>query len=308
MKLYITILALFVTLQLFGQNITFFKTTGKKNLHYLEFSNDNVKVYKMGSYFDKAGSGSAIILIDTLMMTGENEFKGEQFTLKKNNTHYTLVTENGKEYETEPENDLNRVNSELNNAYYLKSYFDLSDKLNREFPLNHYTFRNGYYAWQKQPNKTISHNKFIVQTDKEIAKIYDSIYIEQAALIRTTNFITEKVGQVNYSILKDSISKLPIDYRPQSGYFDNSVYKMVKSNPEYFYKLLQDFPKSKTFIYSAVDHDKELVKELKRVDGYDNLKKEFIKDYKYGKTMSYRIIGTYVIIAGLLTWLIIAQP
>jgi hypothetical protein len=44
------------------------------------------------------------------------------------------------------------------------------------------------------------------------------------------------------------------------------------------------------------------------VQGYDDLKKEFFKDYKYGKTMPYRIFGTYAIFAGLLTWLIIAQP
>ena len=218
------------------------------------------------------------------------------------------LTVNGKKYETEPENDLNKVNSELNNAYCLKSYFDISDKLNKEFSLYHYTFRNGYYAWEKQPNKTISHDKFIEQIDKEIVIIYGSISSKQTSLTKTTNFITANVRQANYSILKDSISTLPIDYRPQSGYFDKSVYQMSKANPEYFYKLLQDFPTSKKFIYFAVDQDKELIKQLKQVQGYDDLKKEFFKEYKYGKTMPYRIIGTYAIIAGLLTWLIIAQP
>lgn len=263
MKSFITIVTLLVSFQIFGQDVTFFKTTGKRNLHYLEFSSDNVKVYKMGSYYDNAGSGSAIILTDTLMFTKKNEFKGKQFTVSKNETHYTLITNNGKKYKTEPENDLNKLNSALNNAYFLKSHFDLSRKLNRTFPLNHYPFINGYYAWQKQPNKTISHHKFIEQTDKEIALIYDSISIKQAAFIKTTTFITDNSGQTNYSLLKDSIRTLPIDYRPQSGYFDQSVYHMAKSNPEYFYKLLQDFPKSKTFIYFAVDHDKDLVKALK---------------------------------------------
>lgn len=308
MKLSITILTILVSFQIFGQNIAFFKTTRKKNLHYLEFTNYNVKVYKMGSYFDIASSGSAIILTDTLVFTKENEYIGKLYTLFKNETYYTLISDNGKKYNTVPENDLNKVNTELNNAYCLKSYFDLSDKLNKEFPLYHYTFRNGYYVWEKQPNKTISHNKFIELTDKEIVIIYDSIYRKQTALTKTTNFITNNVGQANYSILKDSISILPIDYRPQSGYFDKSVYQMAKTNPEYFYKLLQDFPTSKKFIYFAVDQDKELIIQLKQVQGYDNLKKEFLKEYNFGKTMPYRIIGTYAIVAGLLTWLIIAQP
>ena len=308
MKLSITILTLLVSFQIFGQDITFFKTTGKRNLHYVEFSKDNVKVYKMGSYFDKAGSGSAIILTDTLILTKENEFKGKLYTLIKNETHYILLSEKGKKYEIELENNINKVNTELNNAYCLKSYFDLSDKLNKEFPLYHYTFRNGYYAWQKQPKKTIRHDIFMEQTDKEIIEIYDSIYRKHTALTKTTNFITDNAGQASYSILKDSISTLPVDYRPRSGYFDKSVYQMAKSNPEYFYKLLQDFPTSKTFIYFAVDNDKELVEKLKQAQGYDDLKKEFFKEYKYGKTMPYKIIGTYAIIAGLITWLIIAQP
>jgi hypothetical protein len=83
---------------------------------------------------------------------------------------------------------------------------------------------------------------------------------------------------------------------------------MSKANQEYFFKLLQDFPTSKKFIYFAVDQDKELIKQLKQVQGYDDLKNEFFKENKSGKTMPYRVIGTYAIIGGLLTWLIIAQP
>jgi hypothetical protein len=248
MRLSIIILTLLVSTNIFGQN-TFLKTTGKNNLHYLELSNDNVLVYKMGRYFDKAGSGSAIILTDTLILTKENEFKGKQYSLIKIETYYTLLAENGKEYEAEPENDLKKVNSELNNAYYLKSYFGLSDKLNNEFPLYHYTFRNGYYAWEKHLNKTICQNEFIEQTDKEIAIIYDSISRKQAEFTKTTIFITDNVSQANYTTLKDSISTLPIDYRPQSGYFDKSVYQISKANPENFYKLLQDFPTSVKLIW-----------------------------------------------------------
>lgn len=307
MRLSITILTLFISLQIFGQDSTFLKTTDKKNLHYVEICNNNVKVYKMGRYFDKAGTGPAILKTDTLVFIKQNEFKGKYYTLLKNEKIYSLISDNGKKYQTEPENRL-KINKELNNAYCLKSYFDLSDKLNKEFPLYHYTFRNGYYAWEKQPQKSINQTAFIQQTDKEIAIIYDSISEKQNDFTKTINFIIYNVKQANYKTLKDSISTLPIDWRPQNGYFDKSVFHMSKTNPEYFYKLLQDFPTSKKYIYIAVDHDKELVKQLKQVQGYDDLKKEFFKDYKYAKTMPYRIIGTYAIIAGLLTWLIIAQP
>jgi hypothetical protein len=308
LKSSITIITLLISFQISGQSITFLKTIGKRNLHYLEFSIDTVKVYKMGSYFDKAGSGSAILLTDTLVSAKENEFKGKLYTLFKNDTRYTLLSDTGKKLETEPENDLDKVNLELNNAYFLKSYFDLSDKLNKEFPLYHYTFRNGYYAWEKQLNKTISHNKFILQTDNKIAIICDSISKKHTALTKTTDFICANVTQVDYSILKDSISTLPIDYRVQCGYFDKSVYEMTTANPVNFYKLLRDFPAGKTFIYFAVEQDKNLIEKIKQVPGYDTQKREFLKEYNFGKTMPYRIIGTYAIVIGILTWLIISQP
>lgn len=308
MKAAITILTLFISFQIFGQAVVFFKTTGKKNLHYLEFKKDSVKVYKMGFYVDVAGEGSAIILTDTLVFTKENEWRGSQYRLTRKENQYTLLSRSGKAYKTEPETNMDKVNTELNNAYYLKSYFDLSKKLNKEFPLNYFSFRNGYSAWHKQPNKAIGHDQFCTQTDKEMASMYKSISGKHTALTKTTDFIINHAKDVDYSILKDSIRTLPMEYQSQSRYFDNSVYQTVKTNPVYFYKLLQDFPTGKRLIYSAVNHDKELVQQLKQVQGYDALKKEFFKDYKFGKTILYKIVGMYAIIAGLLTWLIVAQP
>ena len=307
LNLFISILTFFISFQVLGQNSTFLKTTNKKTRHYIELSNEYVKVYKMGRYIDKAGTGPAILNTATLVITKQNEFKGKFYTLLRNETVYTLISDNGKKYQTEPESEL-KVNTDLNNAYCLKSYFDLSHKLNQEFPLYHHSFRNGYYAWAKHPDKSVNHYKFIAQTKRELEMIYYNVSKEQHAFTNTTNFIATNAGKVNYSILKDSISTLPIDYRPQSGYFDKSVYEMAKANPEYFYKLLKDFPTSKQFIYLAVDHDKELVNQLKQVQGYNDLKKDFLEDYKFGKTMPHRFFGMYAIIAGLLTWLIIAQP
>jgi hypothetical protein len=308
MKILIAILSLLLTTQVLGQNSIFYKTTGKKHFHYIEFVGEHVIVYKMGFYIDKAGSGPAVLLTDTLIKSNGVEYKGKNYALIKSGQNYILRNDTFKGLYTEQENNIKKINTELNNAYCLKSYVDLSDKLNKEYPLNNYTFRNGYYAWRDKTNKSINHNDFKFQTDKEIKSLYDSISTKQNAFTKTTNFITSNAGQIIYSTLRDSIRTLPIDWRPNSGYFDKVVYQMAKSNPAYFYKLLQDFPTSKSFIYNAVKQDKELVKQLKAVQGYDDLKKEFFKEYKFGKNMVYRVVGTYIIVAGLITWLIVAQP
>lgn len=308
MRKSIIILSFFLTNQIFGQTSVFYKTVRKKNFHYIEFKTDKVLVYKMGWYIDKAGSGPAITLTDTLFKNEQLNYQGKIYSLKQVENKFTLQSDKLKPLQVEQETNFEKVNTELNNAYCLKSYFDLSDKLNNEFPLNHYTFRNGYYAWRDRTDKSVNHTKFIEQTDKTIKQIYDSTSLKQTTYIRTTNFILNNLAQVSYSTLIDSIKTLPIDWKPQSGYFDKVVYQMTKSKPEYFYKLLQDFPSSKTLIYYAINHDKDIVKQLKQVQGYDNLKKEFFKDYKFGKTMGIKTIATYAVFGGLLTWLIIAQP
>lgn len=297
MNRHFAILTLLISFQISGQNATCLKTTDKKQLHYLEFNNKTVTVYKMGRYFDKGGTTPVLLQTDTLNFTGANEYKGKFYSLVKGGANYTLKSTKGKKYETAPESKI-KINTELNHAYCLKSYIDLSLKLNEEFPLSHYTFRNGYSAWEKLSTKSIDPKEFIRQTNSEITLLYDSISKKQRAFTITLNYITNNVNQTNYTLLKDSLSTLPLTWRSQHGYFDKSVYQMSKAFPEYFYKLLQDFPSAKTFIYSAVNHDKYLVKQLKQVRGYDSLKKEFLNDYKSQKSMKFRGIAIYAIVIG----------
>lgn len=267
----------FILFNSFGQNKVFYKTAKKQNFHYVELNNSFAIVYKMGFYLDKAGTGSAILKVDTLIKNSEHDFKGNSYALIKQSDNIYLQTNNSKKIDLVSEPDLSKVNTKLNNAYCLKSYFDLSEKLNKEFPLYHYSFRNGYYAWNKLTQRSIGHNEFIVLTDNEIKIIYDSISNKQKQLTNAASFIKENAGKIEYSVLKDSLSKLPVEYCPQSCYFSKSVYQIAKADPNNFYRILEDFPANKTIIYFAVDEDKELVKRLKQVQGYDKLKKEFSK-------------------------------
>lgn len=308
MKISITFILFFSTFQLFGQHSIFYKSTGKGNLHYIELIHNRAIVYKMGWYIDKAGSGPAVTLIDTLFKGNSLEFKGKYYLLQIDQGRLTQQGHKKWRQQVVQENNIVSIYTELNHAYCLKSFFDLSDRLNKEYPLYHYTFRNGYYAWANRPDKGSMPDQFITQTNKEIQFLYDSISSEQNRFTQTTEFILRNVNQSNYSIIKDSLKKLPIRYSSQFGYFNKSVYEVVKSNPVYFYRLLQDFPNDRKYIWLAVDSDRKLIKQLKRIDGYDELKKEFVKDYNFNKSMGYKIIGTYTVVAALITWLIIAQP
>jgi len=273
----IFIAALFILLNSSGQNNVFYKTSKKQNVHYATLNDSFAIVYKMGYYKDKAGTGPAVLKTDTLVRISGQDFKGKSYLISKQAGILYLMTENAKKNTLVTEPDMSKVNTELNNAYFLKSYFALSDKLNKEFPLNHYSFRNGYYAWDRITKRNISHHEFIRQTDKEINSVYDSISNKQQLFTNTARFIKENAGRTDYSFLRDSLFKLPVEFCPRSCYFSKSVYQLAKADPKNFYKILEDFPDYKTIIYFAVDEDKELVRRLMQVQGYDKLKKEFSK-------------------------------
>lgn len=291
----------------FGQTTSVYKTIKKRNFHYADVTTETAMVYKMGKYIDKGVSGFAVLKMDTLYKLSETYFKGKYYSLNKVDGNFILHTDKAEKLAMEIEPDLDKVNQELNNAYYLRGYFDLGEKLNNEFPLYHYTFRNGFYGWDKLEQRSYNHEDFMQFTDNEINVVYDSISKKQARLTKASSFIKENSAKLDYSQLRDSLRILPVDYRTESEYFGQSVYNIAKANPESFYKILEDFPSDKTKVYFAVEGDKELIRQLKAVEGYDSLKKEFIKEYKFDRSFTYRIIATYAIAGGLLTWLILSQ-
>jgi hypothetical protein len=85
------------------------------------------------------------------------------------------------------------------------------------------------------------------------------------------------------------------------------VNEVSKRRPEYFFRIAEDFPNNRNIIFTAVEDDKKVINALKLANGNEKIKKEFFKDYKFGKTMVYRVIGTYAVFTGLITWLIVAQ-
>lgn len=202
---------------------------------------------------------------------------------------------------------MSKVNVDLNNAYYIKSYYDLSTRLDKEFPLFHFSFYSGYGAWDRLKEKGLDHESFMLLTNSDIRSVYDSIAKDETRHTNTTNFIKENAGSVGNSQLRDSLRTLPVTYCPNSCYFIRSVYAMAKADPVVFYQILEDNPSNKTIVHYAVSDDKELIKRLSAVDGYNSLRREFIKDRRYDRSIPYRVFGAYAVIAGLITWLIISQ-
>jgi hypothetical protein len=184
----------------------------------------------------------------------------------------------------------------------------MSADLNNAYPLNHHTFRNGIHSWEVLKNKEVDYLQFRDFTVTRHKEIKDSITRLQDTYVLLTSYLIKNLKTLEYDALKDSLTNLPADYRSVSWYFGTVVNEVAKQRPECFFRLADDFPNKKSLIFIAVEENKEVIEGLKRVDTHLEIKKEFFKDRRFGKTLPYRILATYAIVGGLLTWLIVSQP
>ena len=286
-----------------------FQTQGKMRLHYVDLRGTGGKVYSMGRYLDKAGSGYSIAATDTLIIHEDGSYSGNKTkVVKENNKLYLIIT--GKKtskflLNTVKDPDLSNYN--LNNAYYLDHYFKMCEELNKLYPLNHNSFRNGFWMWKEIPNKSMDYLVFRDFADKRLKEIKDSISEVQNRYVRLTNYIIGNLQTPDYHLLKDSLTKLPAEYKSSSWYYGTVVNEIAKQRPEYFFRLAEDFPDNQNLIFGSIENSKQVIQGLKAVEGHGDAKKAFFKDRRFGRTMPYKIIATYAIVGGLIALLIASK-
>jgi len=306
-----TTLLLFIHLFVLSQNNTnrtVLQTNNKTHLYYVDLNDADGKVYALGSYLDKAGTGYSLVATDTVERQPDGSYAGKDVQIVSENERLYLVTasNNGKRFSLAPVKSLDITNNKLNNAYYLDHYFQMSEELNKAYPLYQHSFRNGFSSWKKLQNKEITHEQFRGFVDQHLQKFKDSIVQAQNRYVVLTNYIISNLKTFDYTPLRDSLVKLPAEYKYQSWYFGTVINEVSKQRPEYFFRLAEDFPANRSLIFGAVEDNKEVIRELKLVEGHDQIKKEFFKERRSDKTMLYKIIGAYAMIGGLIA-LLIAQ-
>lgn len=287
---------------------TFLQTNNKLHLYYVELGDSAAYVFEMGRYLDKGGSGYAIDHTDTLSRQPTGNYLGKTTQIEKENNNYYLLTnlKKTKKFFIDAVKNISTVNIHLNNAYFLGSYFKLAEAINIKYPLQHQSFRNGFSAWDDLSNKEADVKLFRVFTDERLKKMKDSITHLQDGFTALANYIIRDGKTLQYQVLKDSLLKLPATFSGSGSYYGSVVSAIAKQNPAYFFRLAEDFPENRSLIFSAVPNDSELINGLKTVEGYDEIKKQFFKDRKFNKTIFYRIVGTYAVIAGVVALLIVS--
>lgn len=292
------------------ENPIYLEIKNKSQLCYVEMNLSTATVYQIGSYLDVAGTGPSFRSIDTLMKQSDGSFVGKKSSLMTRNqkNYLTVTSKKTKEYQLDTSENLNKVYLTLNNAYFLDRFFIMSNELNKIYPLNHYSFRNGFSRWKVLQGKEMEHHQFRGYADIQLKNISDSIIAIQNQYSALHQWLVLNIHTIEYNSLKDSLIKLPTSNESTSSYFGNVVKELSKQKPEYYFKLAEDLPEHKNMIFYAVENNKEVVESLKAVEGHDQVKKEFLKERKFNRTMPFKIIGAYIIAAGLIILLIVAQP
>jgi hypothetical protein len=288
---------------------SFYQAKNWGRLYYADLNDATAYVYAMGGYLDKAGTGYSIRKTDTLTRQPDGSYNGGTTKIITENSKRWLVIEEKKARRLllEPAKDAALVNTNLNNAYYLDSYFKMSEVLNKAYPLQHHSFRNGFYTWKNLPNKEMEYMLFKAFANGRLKSIRDSIGNVHDGYSALMNDIIQNLKTSSYDTLKARLTKLPAEYRSSSWYYGTVVNEAARQQPAYFFRLAADFPANRSLIFMAVEDDKAVVKGLKAAEGQDEMKKAFFKDRRFGKTMPYKTVGIYAVAAGLITWLIVSQ-
>jgi len=292
-----------------GAGRTFLQTNSKTHLYYVDMDNSAAVVYDVGKYLDKAGMGYSIKKTDTLARQADGSYSGNALKIIRENNRLYLVREDRKgrkfRIDTVPSSTVFHTN--VNNAYYLDSYFRMSRDLNNAYPLFHHSFRDGFRTWKELPDKELDYLQFMEFAHNHISNIRDSISKLQVSRTALTNYIIKNISTLEYNTLKDSLAKLPPEYAGQSRYYSEVINAAAVKRPEYFFRLAEDFPANRSLIFSSVENNKEVFGRMKTVEGHDEIKKEFFKERKFEKSMPYLVIGAYAALGGLITLLIVSQ-
>lgn len=141
----------------------------------------------------------------------------------------------------------------------------MSERLNRKYELNHFSFRNGFYSWNEIAEKDIYYLEFRNIVDNLIRKIEDSISLQQDQFISRTKDLIKNVENMAYTEFKNSINKIPAEYPHKSNYYITVVREISKNKKEYVISLYKDFPGNRELIELAVDDDRALRQKLKDI-------------------------------------------
>jgi|GEM_PF-3429830 len=261
--------------------IQYLKGKTKGRLYYARVEGSQARLFKMGSYLDKAGSGFSIISVDTLLQQTNDVFANDKVQMRKQGDVYE-VTLQEKQFNLKTA-DAEKVKTDINNGYYLKNYFAMADELNKEYQMQDYSFRIGFWSWPHiaEERKSQDIDQFSAFTDALLQQIRDSVGRQHTAYENITGTLLEKMSTIDYNALLDGLKQLPAEWAGSSLYFSTVIHEVSAKRPEFFFRLAQDLPASqRSLIFYSASTKREVKDKLREVEADPAIKKAFFGSKK----------------------------
>ncbi|MFT3674318.1 MAG: hypothetical protein QM781_00325 [Chitinophagaceae bacterium] len=259
--------------------IQYLKGKIKGRVYYAQVQGNEVRLFKMGGYLDKAGTGFSIISIDTLQQQSNAVFANAKTQMRREGDVYEVTVQGKKENQLELKPaDAEKVKADINNGYYLKNYFAMADELNAEFQMQHYSFRGGFWSWRTMHDeyKRQDIDQFRKNTDAYLQQIKDSVGRLHTTYENLTGTLLEKMSTLEYNTLLDGVKQLPAEWAGTSLYFSTIIHEVSAKRPEFFFRLAQDLPVSqRSLIFYSASNKKEVKDKLREVEADPAIKRAF---------------------------------
>ena len=290
---------------------------GKKMLSYykesvyVELAEPYATVYKLGKVYDKGMYGLSINYIDTLAKqpgTTEGFYTGKRTQLSQSGNKYYLKldktgSKTNRPIELNLSDNIEKDYLEINKAYWMDAFVNLSTEINSQFSIQHYSFR-GYNHFDMGNQQLLPYEQFKILADKKINELRDSLVFKHSNYTSITNEVLDNFRTIDYGFLKERIEKLG---KTPDGfdYFNVIIKKVSSEKPEWFYKLAEDIPSNKELMFASV-YGSSVVKKLKAVETDSPVKKEFLKYKRKDRRFTFEAIGISIMGAALLAFALLS--
>ena len=268
---------LFITTA-YGQNdtaITYFSAKNGKILCLIEGKSGTM--FQLGSRAGGHLSGYSLVFTDTLQIqtdTSTAYYSGKKIWIEKKKTKMYLFYKH-KKYRIKKIENIKEINYNINSAYWWSSFAKMYSDISHKCPWTDFSWTDSEIFWESFNNKNSSYKVFIPFAKIQIEKVRDSILNIEIPRTELTKKLINNISSIDYSELKESLLKLPTDY---SKYFGTVIRVICDQSPELFFKLAEDLPQKRDYIFRMPYRNSETMKRLKSVQTDSPVKKEFFQE------------------------------
>lgn len=260
----------------------------KRYATVIEKEGDRYLVYRLGYWIDKAGSGYNLISTDTLRKTavaGNDHWENGYLLLSKTGeSTFTLEAPNGKQLggkkiEMKPAVSSLPLQEKVNNGYFWQNFSQLSDSLNKQWPLQDFHWRDGFIYWENFQAKDLPLREFEAVLQPLFQYIWDSVGDINKVYQRQLDYISNNISTITLQTAVDTIKALPTWWG--DTYLQKATLLIGNNRPELFFPLADADSARRGYYFYAIQEFDEVKEKLRQLPP-DNSpsRKEYYKHHK----------------------------